>query len=75
MLLQPEEHILLLLLFWLHWVLVAACRILLHHAGYFLAAHEHSSCSAQIYLPHCMWEFSFPDQGSNPCPLHRKTDS
>ena len=68
--------------FWLRWVLVAACGLSLIVASgglLFVAVHglliavaslvtEHGlSCSAACGI--------FPDQESNPCPLHWQVDS
>ena len=62
--------------FWLCWVFVAACGLslvvasagysLLRCAGSVVVAHG-LSCSAACGI--------FPDQGSNPCPLHWQADS
>ena len=52
--------------FWLHWVVVAACRIFpvacgIFHEGSLVVVHGLSSL--------------ITDQGLNPCPFHWKVDS
>ena len=66
--------VLVFIYFWLHWVLVVA-------RGVFIAAHGLlSSCG--VWTPEHMglaalWHVGsqFPNQGSNPRPLHWKADS
>ena len=45
----------------------------LWHAGSPVVLHRLQG--ARAWLPHSMWDLSFPDQGLNPCPLHCKADS
>ena len=73
--------------FWLHWVFVAEHGLFSSYgeqglrfivvasfvAEHGLQAHGLSSCGAQAcYSAACG---IFPDQGSNPCPLHWQVDS
>ena len=60
-----------LICFWLHWVFVAAHGFLIEMAS--LAVAPGLQGAGSVAVEHTARGI-FPDQGSNPCPLHWQAD-